>query len=151
MITKRDIIDRFVNKEVFENRMSPGSKYPAGDETLFAARACKYGKGYYKAIPHIRMDHKVFEVSKDRERLYAPGFGALAYSLLRLGWGPGIELAIRIIVGPFIMVLVDYARGERNKAELDAIKALYRCRGFVRFGYEEVKDLMWKRSDLVGG
>ena len=151
LITKREAIDKFRCNEVFENRMSPGSSYPAGDETLFAARACKYGEGYYKGIPRVTVNHNVFEISKNRERLYAPGFGALAYSLLKLRWGPGIRLAAKIMVGPFIMMVIDGARGKLVKAEIEGTKALYRCVGFAGFGYQDIKARFGKCSSLVGG
>lgn len=105
IIVRRDVVCRELGMSPFPEDMSPGTRYPAGDETYFLANFLKRSKLSMVATPTIYIDHPIFPENDERERVYGYGFGALAYKLLVMGWGPGVFYAVRLMIGPVIRML----------------------------------------------
>lgn len=105
LIVRRDVVCRKLGMNPFPEDMSPGTKYPAGDETYFLACFLKKSGLSMVAKPMVYIDHPVFPESNEREIVYGYGFGALAYKLLVMGWGPGVIYAVRLLIGPVVKII----------------------------------------------
>jgi len=123
-----------------EMDMSPGTKFPAGDETMLIANTLSQNKRYYfVGVKDAYINHPVFPISKEREMVYGLGMGGLAAKLMLKPWLPGWKLAARLMIGPFIQVIVCALRGERKRAEIAYTKMIKRWEGYVKMAWKEVR------------
>ena len=105
IIVRRGSVCKELGMEPFPRDMSPGTPFPAGDETFFLASFLKKSNKILMTSPDIYIDHPVFPVSIDRERAYNYGFGALAVKLIMLGWTPALVYSIKMMLGPVIRLI----------------------------------------------
>lgn len=115
LVVRRDIVCQELGMRPFPEDMSPGTRYPAGDETYFLACLLKESGLDMVAAPDIYIDHPVFPETNERERVYGYGLGALAYKLIVLGWGPGFIYAIKLLIGPLVKIFALPLKGRSSR------------------------------------
>ena len=129
----------FIRRSVLESMrdyglamdMSPGSEFPAGDETMLIANVLSRKKcNYFVGVEHAYIDHPVFPISKERECIYGVGMGGLAAKLMMKKWAPGWRLAIRMMVGAPMELIFYIAIGRRERGRVAYVKMIKRWEGF---------------------
>lgn len=115
IVVRRNVVYQILGMRPFPEDMSPGTRFPAGDETYFLASFLKSSRLKMIAASNIYIDHPIFPETDDREKIYSYGFGALAFKLIVMRWGPGAFLAFKLLVGPLIRIMSYNLNGEARK------------------------------------
>ena len=126
MIVRRNVVCVELGMSPFPEDMSPGTRFPAGDETYFLARYLEKSRQDMLAVPSIYINHPIFPDTDDRERVYSYGFGALAYKLVVRRWGPGALYALKLLVGPIIRMSPFSKEKDRRKKAWIMLKRRWR-------------------------
>lgn len=122
--------------------MSPGSKFPAGDETVLIANVLTQKKGnYIVGVEDAYNDHPVFPTSKEREMLYGVGMGGLAAKMMMKCWLPGWRFAARLLIGPVLEVIVCSILGKQSRLEIAYTKMLKRWEGCWKMWVKELSSI----------
>ena len=138
LILKREVICEKLGMSPFPEDMSPGTRFPAGDETYFLACFLKRSGLSMIAAPKIYIDHPIFPETSERENVYSYGFGALAYKLFVMGWGPGIFYAVRLLVGPLVKLISFKTEEEARRRAWLMLRR--RWQGAIDFASSEYKN-----------
>ena len=110
--------------------MSPGTRFPAGDETVLISNVLAERKRrYYIGVADAYIDHPVFPMTKEREYTYGIGMGGLAGKLILKGWCPGLRLALRLLFGPIGLLISALIARDREKTGIAMTKIVRRWKG----------------------